>query len=91
MAVPGPRPDRHLSTRSVQKIVARVAAAAGVDERGTVHTLRHSLATHLREAGVDIRYIQERIGHASTRTTQIYSHVSRTGIPNVRSPLDVPL
>jgi integrase/recombinase XerD len=86
---PGPRPDRPLSTRSVQKIVAQARIAAGIDKHITVHTLRHSFATHLLEAGIDIRYIQELLGHASARTTQIYTHVSRRALEHVRSPLDM--
>lgn len=86
---PGPRPDRPLSTRSVQKIVAQARIAAGIKKHITVHTLRHSFATHLLEAGIDVRYIQELLGHASARTTQIYTHVSRRALEHVRSPLDM--
>jgi site-specific recombinase XerD len=53
-----------------------------------MHTLRHSFATHLREAGVDIRYIQEWLGHVDIRTTQRYTLVSKADLANVRSPLD---
>jgi site-specific recombinase XerD len=85
---PGPRPDRHLHVRSVQKIVHAAATRAGISKRVTVHTLRHSFATHLLEAGTDLRYIQELLGHASPATTEIYTHVSSKELRRIRSPLD---
>lgn len=85
---PGNRPGHHLSTRSLQKIVARARARAGITKRLTAHTLRHSFATHLLEAGIDLRYIQELLGHASSRTTEIYTHVSNRELSRIRSPLD---
>lgn len=85
---PGPRPDRHLSARSVQKLVQSAAKRAGIRKRLTVHTLRHSFATHLLEAGTDLRYIQELLGHASSKTTEIYTHVSTRELSRIRSPLD---
>lgn len=86
---PGPRPSRPLGTRSAQRIVENARVRAGVAAHATPHTLRHSFATHLLEAGTDIRYIQELLGHASTRTTEIYTHVSRRDLRRIRSPLDV--
>jgi site-specific recombinase XerD len=85
---PGTRLDRPLAARTAQKIVERARQAAGIQKRLTPHTLRHSFATHLLEAGTDIRYIQELLGHASTKTTEIYTHVSRRDIGRIRSPLD---
>jgi site-specific recombinase XerD len=86
---PGARPNRPLSTRSAQKIVETARERAGLTGRASAHTLRHSFATHLLEQGTDIRYIQELLGHASPKTTQIYTHVSRRDIARIRSPLDV--
>ena len=85
---PGGRPDRHLNTRSVQRIVERAARAAGIQKRVTPHTLRHSFATHLLEGGTNLRIIQELLGHSSSRTTEIYTHVAQTTLEAVRSPLD---
>jgi site-specific recombinase XerD len=85
---PGGRPDRPIATRSVQKIVETVRRAAGIEKRLTPHTLRHTFATHLLESGTDIRYIQELLGHSSTRTTEIYTHVTERTLGRIRSPLD---
>jgi site-specific recombinase XerD len=85
---PGTRPDRHITTRSVQRVVKRAARAAGIEKTVTSHTLRHSFATHLLEGGTNLRVIQELLGHQSARTTQIYTHVTRSALESVRSPLD---
>ena len=85
---PGGRPDGHLTTRSAQKILAAACARAGIGRSITPHALRHSFATHLHEDGTDIRNIQMLLGHASSRTTDIYTHVSSRNLARIRSPLD---
>lgn len=85
---PGQDPRHHLSTRSIQAVFERAARASGITKRATMHTLRHSFATHLLEHGTDLRYIQELLGHHSVRTTEIYTHVSTRSLGQVRSPLD---
>lgn len=76
------------SGKSVQSIVAGKAARAGIVKRITPHTFRHSFATHLLEDGVDLRVIQVLLGHRSSKTTEIYTYVSRKNLLNVKSPLD---
>ena len=85
---PGNRKGSHLSTRSVQSIVSEARKRAGIVKHFSTHALRHSFATHLLESGTDLRYIQELLGHKSTRTTQIYTHVTRRDIARIVSPLD---
>ncbi|MBX2978654.1 MAG: tyrosine-type recombinase/integrase [Flavobacteriales bacterium] len=76
------------TARSVQQVFHRARKKAGIHTPATVHTLRHSFATHLLEKGTDLRYIQVLLGHASSRTTEIYTHVSTKALRNIRSPLD---
>ena len=76
------------SASSVQQIFRRATRKAGVGAFATLHTLRHSFATHLLEAGVDIRYIQELLGHSRIETTVIYTHVAQNNLKGIESPLD---
>ena len=76
------------SARSVQQVIKRSLQTANIRKKASVHTLRHSFATHLLENGVDIRIIQELLGHQSSRTTEIYTHVSTRTIESIKSPLD---
>ena len=78
-----------LNERSVQKVVSQAASKTGISKKVSAHTLRHSFATHLLENGTDIRYIQELLGHAKLQTTQIYTHVARSNLESLVSPLDV--
>ena len=85
---PGARVDRHLTVRSAQRVIQTSALRAGIKKTVTPHTLRHSFATHLLERGTDLRYIQELLGHTSSRTTEIYTHVAITHLARIRSPID---
>lgn len=77
-----------LSDRNIQKIVRSTAKKAKINKKVSPHTLRHSFATHLLEDGVDIRKIQELLGHADLSTTQIYTHISTEELKKISSPLD---
>ncbi len=77
------RRGRRLSRRSIQKVVAGVLEAAGGGEEATVHSLRHSFATHLLDAGADLMAVKELLGHVSLSTTQIYTHTSRERLKRV--------
>ena len=85
---PGGIEGRHLTVRSAQKVFDRACIAAGIKKDVSIHSLRHAFATHLLERGTDIRYIQELLGHTSCKTTEIYTHVSKNNVRNIRSPMD---
>jgi integrase/recombinase XerD len=76
------------SSESVYRVFKDALRKAGIKKDVGVHSLRHSYATHLHENGLDIRYIQELLGHKSSRTTEIYTHVTTKSIQKIRSPFD---
>ncbi|MEA4901750.1 tyrosine-type recombinase/integrase [Desulfitobacterium sp.] len=86
---PGEVEGTHLSERTAQKVFADACQKAGIKKNVSIHSLRHSFATHLLEAGTDLRYIQEILGHKSSKTTEIYTHVTQKDILRIRSPLDL--
>jgi integrase/recombinase XerD len=75
-------------SRTLQQILKITIQKAGIDKPVTLHWLRHSYATHLLETGTDLRYIQELLGHNSSKTTEIYTHVSTKSLQQIRSPFD---
>jgi len=79
---------KRYSATSCRKILKAAMVRAGVRKGGSLHTLRHSYATHLLESGTDIRYIQELLGHENSRTTEIYTHVSQKRLEGIKSPYD---
>lgn len=76
------------SARSIQTFFQEICKKAGIKKKVSVHTLRHSFATHLLENGTDLRYIQVLLGHESSKTTEIYTHVTTKGIDQIKSPID---
>ena len=85
---PGQSANHPLSIRSAQKIFDKALRHAEIIKRLSIHSLRHTFATHLLENGTDIRYIQTLLGHSSLRTTERYTHIAKGSILNIKSPLD---
>ena len=82
---------KQITPRNIQKIIKRAAFKAGIKKQVTPHKLRHSFATHLLNEGVDIRLIQELLGHSSISTTKLYVYISKKQLEKVKLPLDNPL
>lgn len=78
----------HVHPATLQRAIKEAVQQAGISKPASVHTLRHSFATHLLEKGYDIRTIQELLGHKFLQTTMIYTHVATKNILGVKSPLD---
>lgn len=85
---PGGFPGAPISTSAVQRVLKKAVGAAGLTKRATFHSLRHAFATHLLEAGADIRTIQRLLGHSSIQTTARYTFVTEQQVARTRSPLD---
>jgi integrase/recombinase XerD len=85
---PGEQDSKHITIRSVQKMFKKASSKANIIKDVSVHSLRHSFATHLLEGGTDLRYIQELLGHKNSKTTEIYTHVTERDFKNIQSPLD---
>ncbi len=81
-------PGEKMNIRSVQKVVMDAMKKVNINKEATAHSLRHSFATHLLEAGTDIRYIQALLGHARLETTQVYTKVANNKLRDIKSPLD---
>jgi integrase/recombinase XerD len=84
----GIKPGTPYDERSLQQVLKKAIFLAKIKKTITLHWLRHSYATHLHESGVDIRFIQELLGHKSSKTTEIYTHVSTKSLQNIRSPFE---
>jgi len=84
----GQNKGEQYSEKSLQSVLIQSLEKTGIKKPVSLHWLRHSYATHLLEAGTDLRYIQELLGHKSSKTTEIYTHVSTKSIRNIKSPFD---
>ena len=80
--------EKHITTRTVQKIFQNACKKAGINKDVSVHSLRHSFATHFLESRIDLRYIQELLGYKSSKTTEIYTYVSTKNLSAIKNPVD---
>ncbi len=76
------------SPNSLQNIIKATVRKAGIQKNTTMHTLRHTFATHCLENGIDLRYIQSMLGHSGNKITEIYTHITTKGFDQIESPLD---
>ena len=84
----GQKPSEQYSEKSLQSVLKQALQKANIKKPATLHWLRHSYATHLLETGTDLRYIQELLGHKSSKTTEIYTHVTEKSLQKIKSPFD---
>ena len=84
----GQRKGEQYSEKSLQQVFQQALAKSGVKKPATLYWLRHSYATHLLEGGTDLRYIQELLAHQSSKTTEIYTHVSTKKLTDIKSPIE---
>jgi integrase/recombinase XerD len=84
----GQRGNEPYDERSLANVLKQAVEKANIQKPVSLHWLRHSYATHLLESGTDLRYIQELLGHSSSKTTEIYTHVSTNHLQNIKSPFD---
>ena len=82
------KPGEQFSRRVIQKIFKEAVLKTGIKKHATIHTIRHSFATHLLEHGTDVRYVQHLLGHKNLKTTERYTHVSKDAFNKIVSPLD---
>jgi len=84
----GQKSGKKYSEESLAKVLKHAENKSNIRKPITLHWLRHSYATHLLEAGTDLRYIQELLGHKSSKTTEIYTHFSQNSLQKIKSPFD---